>query len=334
MNKRVRRGGLTRWGLATVIVAGALLLVSCGVVGTDGGSDEGSYGEPVPSDGIVGTTEEMARDSAIAPVPPPDQPGGSGVDASTVPPDERYIIRSVGVRVQVDDVEAAVKSVREEVEKVEGMVTSVQVSTDENLPVYRYEATGGLADGAPLQGYIVVRVPAESLDAFVDSVGALGTVQRQAEDESDVTQEHIDISARLKTLQAQEVRLREFFDQAENVEEMLAIEQELTRVRAEIESLTAQVAYLERQAAMATVAVELAGKPPVVSPNGTDWGIVDAIRQGIRGLVNTINALIVIALSALPLLAVIAVAVLAIRWLIRRQHRHDDLEAPPGDTSV
>ena len=338
--KRTRTRGprIARWALAMAVIASVSLLTSCGYLLQSTGSDE----SPV-TDGWEFTTDELkaeygdgaeySRDSiAVAPSSPVEPPfGGSGEDASTVPPDERYIIRTVGVRIQVDDVEEAVASVRQEVAKVDGMVTTVQVSTDEQIPVYRYEATGALADGAPLRGFIVARVPAEDLDAFVDAVADLGTVQRQAEDEADVTQEHIDLSARLKTLQAQEARLREFFEQAENVEEMLAIEQELTRVRAEIESLTAQVAYLERQAAMATVTVELAGKPPVVSPVGSDWGFVAAITQGIRGLVNTINTLIVVALSALPLLAVVAAAVLGIRWLIRRQHRLDELDAPPEE---
>lgn len=332
------RERITRLTLTLAVVAGVLTLAACGYVLQGDGSEESAG-----SDGWQATTEEMKagygdpaveyRESlAVAPSSPVEPPlGGSGEDASTVPPDERYIIRTVGVRIQVDDVEKAVESVRREIAKVDGMVTNVQVSTDEDIPVYRYEAVGALADGAPLQGYVVARVPAEELDAFVDAVAGLGTVQRQAEDESDVTQEHIDLSARLTTLRAQEVRLREFFDQAENVEEMLAVEQELTRVRAEIESLTAQITYLERQAAMATVTVELAGRPPVVSPIGSDWGFVDAVTRGIRGLVTTINTLIVVALSALPLLVLIALAVLGIRWLVRRQRRRDGLEAPPAE---
>jgi hypothetical protein len=319
-----------------VIVAAALILSSCGLTATTTVEEESvsePYVGPTPDQGRSEATEEYAGDSAaIAPVPP-DQPGGTGADASTIPPDERYIIRTVGIRIEVDDVEKAVEDVRREVSKVDGMITTVQVSTDEEIPIYRYEATGSLADGAPLRGFLVVRIPPEDVDGFVDAVSGLGRVQRQAEDESDVTQEHIDISARLESLEAQEARLRELFDEAGTIEEMLAVEQELTRVRAEIESLTAQLAYLERQAAMATVTIELASKPAVVSPVGSDWGFVDAITQGIRGLVNTINTVIVVLLSALPLLVLVGIAALGIRWAVRRQHRRDDLAVPHEDTT-
>ena len=333
-SRKSRNPRTTRWVLTAVIIATALILSSCGLTGTTSVEDESvsePYVGPTAGDGTLESAEEYSRDSvAIAPVPP-DQPGGTGADASTVPPDERYIIRTVGIRIEVDDVEKAVEDVRREVSKVEGMVTTVQVSTDEEIPIYRYEATGSLADGAPLSGFLVVRVPPEDVDAFVDAVAGLGKVQRQAEDESDVTQEHIDISARLETLKAQEARLRELFDEAGTIEEMLAVEQELTRVRAEIESLTAQLAYLERQAAMATVTIELASKPPVVSPVGSDWGFLDAITRGIRGLATTINTLIVVVLSALPLLAIGGVVVLGVRWAVRRRHRRDDVEVPHED---
>lgn len=338
MDSRVSQNPRTvRWVIAAVIIAAALILSSCGLTATTTVEDESAsepyVGPPTAGNGEFEIAEEYSRDSVAGEPVPQDQPGGTGIDASTVAPDERYIIRTVGVRIEVDDVEKAVEAVRGEVSKVGGMVTTVQVSTDEEIPIYRYDAAGSLADGAPLRGFLVVRIPPEDVDGFVDAVSDLGRVQRQAEDESDVTQEHIDVSARLETLKAQEARLRELFDEAGTIEEMLAVEQELTRVRAEIESLTAQLAYLERQAAMATVTIELASKPPVVSPVGSDWGFVDAITQGIRGLVNTINTVIVVLLSALPLLAIVAVVVLVVRWAVRRQHRRDDLEVPPEDTT-
>lgn len=335
MKRSPRRDAqIVRWALAITIVLGVSLLASCGFV-QSGGSDEG-----VVTDSWQPTSEEMkagygdgveySRDSlAISPATPVEPPvGGSGEDASTVPPDERYIIRSVGLRIQVDEVADAIEQVRDEVAKVEGIITGVQVSTDEDIPIYRYEATGALADGATLRGFVIARIPAGSLEAFVESVSGLGTVQRQAEDESDVTQEHIDLSARLENLKAQEQRLRDFFDQAEKVEEMLAIEEQLGRVRGEIESLSAQIAYLERQSAMATVTVELAGKPPVVSPIGDDWGFMRAITQGIRGFVGTINAMIVVAMSAFPLVVIAIVVWLVVRALIRRRR-----STTPEDTS-
>ena len=330
-----RLSGLRSAAAAVAVIALLLLaLTGCGTLAydSDAGTPDVLTSEPAYSG--MDLDQRAAEDSfegEIGILPPPVDPG-TGPDAAEVPADQRFIIRTVGVRVQVDDVEDAVESVRTEVERIGGIVTGLQVSTDEDIPVYRYDAGGSLADGAPLKGYVTVRVPVDALPGFLETVDELGTVLRQSSDESDVTQEHIDLSARLGNLNSQEERLREFFDRAENVEEMLEIERELGRVRGEIESLTARIAYLERQSAMATVTIELAGIPSVIRPQGSDWGFVRAITTGVRGFVNTINAMIIVAMSLLPLAVIGVVVWLVIRAVLRaRRKRREVAEGPaPG----
>lgn len=303
-----------------LVALGALLmsmLVSCG--GLRESTDSSWSGTSSPEYGVPQESSDGRDMIQLDIAPPPDL--GAGPDASTVPPDERLVIRTLGMRVQVDEVEPAIESLRDAVDAVDGMITTVQVTTDDS-PVYRYEASGTFADGTPLKGYLTARIPPANVDRFIDSVSDLGKILRQAEDESDVTQEHVDLSARLDNLRVQEERLRELFERAEEVEDMLAIERELARVRGEIESYEARIAYLERQAAMATVTVELVGREPIIAPSGEDWGFVEAVRAGVRGFVNTINGLIFIALSALPLLILAVVATFVVRAIVRRRRGH------------
>lgn len=257
---------------------------------------------------------------------------GTGADASTVPAADRLVIRNIALRVEVDDVKASVDKIRATVATNKGAVTNLQISTDNDQPVYRYDAQGTLADGAALSGWMTVRIPADKLDAFSKEVAALGKVLRQSADESDVTQEHVDLTARLKNLQAQEARLREFFASAKKVDEMLAIEQELGRVRGDIESMQAQIAYLERQAAMATVTIELVEPQAVIRPAGTDWGFVRSLTQAVRAFVGTINGLIIIFGAVLPILLVGLVLFFIVRAVLRqRAKRHSD---QPQDTQA
>ncbi|MBS3957618.1 MAG: DUF4349 domain-containing protein [Clostridiales bacterium] len=309
--------------LVVAVVAFALALTACGTVTTESADapiNQGlGYGE---GDMAVQSSDSMRAVPEIAPVPPSD---GAGVDASTVPPDERMVIRTLGLRLQVDEVEPAVQGVRDAVDDAGGMVTAVQLSSDD-VPVYRYDASGTFADGVPLMGYVTARVPPDNLERFIETVSAIGTVLRQAEDESDVTQEHIDLKARLENLRSQEARLRDLFDRGEKIEDLLEVERELGRVRGEIESYEARVAYLERQAAMATVTVELTGRQAVIAPAGEDWGLVDAVRAGIRGLVSTINGLIYVTLSTLPLIVIALLAWLIARGFWRRRTRRNSRE--------
>lgn len=264
--------------------------------------------------GVV-VSEEMA------PAPEDGSSAGVGQDASTIAAEDWLVIRNAGVRLKVEDVDAAVEKLRAITADASGTISDLQVSTDDDSPVYRYDATGTLGDGAALAAYATVRVPATSLDDFLASVTGLGETLRQSASESDVTQEHVDLSARLKNLQAEEERLREFFDSAKSTTDMLAIEAELARVRGDIESMQAQIAYLERQAAMATVVVEFVGPEAVIKPAGEDWGFVDAIRTSIRAMVGTVNVLIIMLGGALPLIVLGVIAFFVIRAIVRRYRK-------------
>ncbi|MDZ4179416.1 MAG: DUF4349 domain-containing protein, partial [Coriobacteriia bacterium] len=292
MSNTRTHGRQVRFSAVLILILVALAsssLVGCGIVGsrTESGYDEGKvgpaveqyaeesylYAEDAVQDGAPMTRGEVSE-SSIVPSP------GTGVDAAQVPEDERLLIRRVDMRLRVDEIAAAVDEIRAAVEGRGGTVIDLNVSTDEE-PIYRYAETP-LNDGAPLSGYLTVRVPADALDAFLDDMAAVGTVLREAENQSDVTQEHIDLKARLTNLEATEARLRDFMEQAKNVTEMLAVEQELSRVRGDIESMRAQIAYLERQAAHSTVTIELTGPKPIVRPGGEDWGFSAALTESVR----------------------------------------------------
>jgi len=165
-------------------------------------------------------------------------------------------------------------------------------------------------------------------------VSKLGTVRSQSESSDDVTQEHVDLSARLENLRAEEARLREFFDAAKSVEDMLSIERELARVRGEIESLDAQVSYLERQAAMATVTIELTEPASIVRPGGDDWGFRDAITAGIRGAAQVLKVLIVVSITVAPYALVGLLAFFGIRALVRARRRRTRDERPVKPTDI
>lgn len=315
--QRSRMTGYLALGLSLALVLG-----SAGCSALNSASEDASISGSPASDSAQGiSTPEMAteRSALVADESLAVEPYATGTDAANVPQADRLVIRTAGLRLDVDDVEASVDKVRSQAEAAGGMVTDIQVSTNADRPVYRYDAAGTLSDGAALSGWVTVRVPSDSYEGFVASVKELGDVVRQSESESDVTQQHIDLQAQLDNLKAQEVRLREFFDQAANVEDLLAIEQELTRVRAEIDSLEAQSAYLERQAAMSTVTIELVGPQPVVSPQGESWGFVEAITAGIRGAAGVLRFAIAFIIATSPAWILALIVVFIVRMVIHRR---------------
>ncbi|MEO7589313.1 MAG: DUF4349 domain-containing protein, partial [Arachnia sp.] len=230
--------------MALVVV---LVMAAMGTSCSGGSGSTPAVGDRLPANG----------DSADL----PQEGGDNGGD--------RLIIRTKTLRLEVASTNDAMDKIRDLTRTHSGTVSDLQMATDSEEWVYRNVENG---DGAALRGWVTVRVPTDGYEDFIAAVAGLGVVKFQSEATSDVTQEHLDLSARLENLRAQEVRLRAFFDAAKNVEDMLAVEKELGRVRGDIESLDAQVTYLERQAAMATVTVELTEPRAVVRPGGESWG--------------------------------------------------------------
>ena len=147
---------------------------------------------------------------------------------------------------------------------------------------------------------------------------------------SDVTEQYVDLSARLKNLKAEEVRLRTFLNQTDKVSELLQVERELARVRGEIESTQAQVDYLERQAAKATLVISLSEPGPVVRPQGDDWGFTAAITRGVQAAATLLTTL-VSGLIALAPLALLGMAIWLVVRTIRKRRHSREADAPSTD---
>lgn len=289
-----------------------------------------------------GESEDSAADSDYSRGVSTGAPDGYGYDGAVPVADEaqesagvangdRLVILTQTLRLEVDDTADSIAAIRALVTKHDGIISDLQVATDTEDELYRYDEYGyQTGSGAALRGWVTVRVPADGFDAFVAAVSDLGTIRYQSEGSQDVTQEHVDLSARLANLRAEEARLREFFDAATDVEDMLAIEVELSRVRGEIESLDAQVKYLERQAAMATITIELVEPKPVVRPEGESWGFVDAITDGVRGAADLMAFAISFIIATAPIWIVALIALLVTRILLRRRKTHH--AETPGTT--
>ncbi len=135
-----------------------------------------------------------------------------------------------------------------------------------SLGGYTAEATITTESGSQVQGQatLVLLVPANRLEELLRAVRTLDGVTRVQQTslwEQDVTEEVIDYAARRRSLEETEVRLRELLARAATIDEVLRVEQELARVRTELERIAAYQQELERRVAFARVGVLIV--PPV-----------------------------------------------------------------------
>ncbi len=108
--------------------------------------------------------------------------------------------------------------------------------------------------------YMTLRIPEPRLDEAMDLIADLGKVVRRSLESQDVTEELIDLEARLKNLRTLRDRLRDYLTQAKDLTEILAVERELARVQTELESLEAKLKVLRDQVSMSELRVHVSKK--------------------------------------------------------------------------
>lgn len=179
-------------------------------------------------------------------------------------------------------------------------------------------ATGD--DDAVRSGTIALRVPESAFQQALTDAGKLGTVKSQNIDTQDVTEEYVDLEARLKNAEAQERAYLSLMDRADTVDEILTVRSVLSQTQQEIEQLKGRIRFLDEHTAFSTITMSIYEAGVEVSNGG--WGFVEALKDAVHAFVDNVGAILVFFGGALPVLALLAllawVAYKVIRPLVRR----------------
>ncbi|MFV0496603.1 MAG: DUF4349 domain-containing protein [Candidatus Fimivivens sp.] len=104
---------------------------------------------------------------------------------------------------------------------------------------------------------IEARIPADKLNSVITTVGGLCNVTSKSENIDDITDSYFDTQAHLDSLTLQEERLLDILSKADKLEDIIALEQALSEVRYQIESLTASMRRMDSQVAYSYLNLEL-----------------------------------------------------------------------------
>ncbi len=124
---------------------------------------------------------------------------------------------------------------------------------------------------------LTLRIPAQAFRAALSDLEALGTLTYRNVEGEDITEQYIDMEARLKNKTVLRDRLKQLLEKASEIKDLLAIETELSRVQADIDSLEGRIKSLKGQVEYATVKLSLHRKP-IPGPlgyllKGLWWGV-------------------------------------------------------------
>ena len=226
------------------------------------------------------STREMAEQSAeskagymaaavdqIAPAAPPPAP------SAEVPAIARQLVRNASLQVVVRDLDSTSRRAQALAVSLGGYVAHV----DEQRP-----------EGAP-SATLILRVPVARLDEALAALRAMGVrVEHETQGVEDVTEQVVDLDARLRTLEATERELRallaESRQRGQKVADIMAVYRELTGIRTQIEQFQAQRSALEKMAALSTIHLQLVPAPTALPVAGTGWRPDETFRNSLRAL--------------------------------------------------
>jgi len=214
---------------------------------------------------------------------------------------ERKIIKTASLDVEVQDFDVAAGEVKRLAQASGGFVSNS-----------RFYVT----DTGHKRGTITIRVPEEGFLSVLEEVKKLGEVKSTSSSGQDVTEEYIDLDARLRNLERQEERLLEILENASTVEDLLKVEKELGRIRGEIERITGRLRYLDERISLATITVELSEPEPITH----SWGLRGALSSSVEGFIGTAMGLIVFTGSILPVVIFLAL-LFGVYKLVRRKKK-------------
>jgi hypothetical protein len=287
--------------LITFAMLGSLATGACGRKSAEGpGGDR-----PAPAMTSMGGDKRDLAEVTRASVPNP--PSAGKEQSSPAATDHRKVIRTGQIQLVVTSYDEARTKLDGLLAAIGGYVDSTQVSHHQ---------------GTVSSATLVVRVPSTEFGAAVPKLRALGEITGETTNASDITEQYVDVAARLANAKALEKRRLELAaDRSGGIESVLAVERELARVRGEIESHEGHLRQWNDQIAMSTLTLALSTHAPAIaaaSEPALGDRIASTFEDSIQALRGLGGSLVVGVIAFLPWLVLLIPGVVFGRRLLRR----------------
>ncbi|MEX0702189.1 MAG: DUF4349 domain-containing protein [Planctomycetales bacterium] len=289
-----------------------LLLVLAAVVNGSGcgvQSARESARRPSSADETARVDDVGGREGKDDALPAEGQAGAVGEPGRL----ERKIIYNATLNLVVEDFSPLPEEVQQLVARHGGYVAGSELSG---------------AHGARRRGQWTIRVPVAKFGDFLDEAAALGELRSRSTDSQEVTAEYYDVESRIRNKQKEEARLLEHLESSTGkLEDILAVERELSRVREELERLQGRMRVLNDLTALSTLTLIVEEIRDYVPPEAATFGtrIARTFDGSLAALVEFAQALVLLLVAIGPWLVVLMVpllfAIVILRRLLRARKR-------------
>ena len=283
-----------------------LLLTACSAAApAELANDSGYYRAESPAETMAAEMESLTSSSSL--------------DAAVQT--ERKLIKTVTMDAETEDYDALMAGLEAQIAALGG---------------YTQERQTGTYSRSRRWTSMTVRIPAEVLDSFVTHVTENANVLSTSETTEDVTLQYVDTEAKITALETEQARLMELLAGAQNLSEILEIEERLSDVTYELERYASQKRSYDNQVSYATIHLtieEVQVLTPVEDP--TVWErISTGFADSVQGVTTGLTDIFVMLVAGSPYLAVCAAIIIPIVLLARKQSRKKQKteQTPPSGT--
>lgn len=274
MTDRYRHGGeepvmlrsnYARFVFGVAVVGLLLFTVACGGGGSQSAQTRSASGAVAAGPETQSFAASNSASSSVGAAPAAGQSVSS--TSSTTTSWDRKIIRNADLSLQVTSVESMLATVRTIADGVGGIVFASSTSYDGNNQI----------------ASMTIDVPADQFDIVVNelrSAPGVKKVERESITSQDVTDSYVDLQSQLRNLQATEARLMALMDKATNMQDILALNKQLSDIEGQIEQTTGRINYLDKKTSFSRITLTI--KPFVAVAETTPksgFNLGAAVRQ-------------------------------------------------------
>ena len=264
---------------------------------------------------------DMAVPEEEAPAEKPQSTGSTG----SAGVQNQKLIRTMTLETETEDLDTLLAQLNQKISALGGYVENKNVRNGSYTASKRYRYAN-----------MTIRVPVDQLDTFVEHVTNASNVVYHSENAKDITLSYVATQSRITALETEQTRLLELLAKAENMTDLLQIEQRLTDVRTELEQVTSQLRLYDNLVDYGTIELsitEVQEYTPVEEE--TMWQRMGSgLKESWKSLGNFAENLLVFLVSALPWLiplgAILALIIVSAKK--RRRRKAAKKAQPPQET--
>lgn len=223
---------------------------------------------------------------------------------------QQKLVYTSRLTVDTTEFDAYADAVRQKVSELGGYIEQSEVSGD--------------AENGGRSLYMTIRVPAEKRNELTDTAKSNAKVRSQSESVEDVTLEYVDVQSHIEALQTEQQTLLGLLEKADSIDTTLAIQNQLTEVRYQLESYSSRLKVMQNQVDYSTLELSAYEVTRVTATEKDTFltRLKDRFVGSLTALGNGCENVVLFILGGLPILAVLGVLLVVIVLLVRRVRKN------------